>query len=119
VKCTIAVITKPIINSANKNTIISIINNINSISGGTGGQVTSYSPTATQLFSQQSRNFFLRGGQLLGFPISIGSASDITGALPTLSAITFDPTIDNYLITAVALMTVGDLVFQESILITN
>jgi len=95
------------------------INNINSISGGTGGQVTSYSPTATQLFSQQSRNFFLRGGQLLGFPISIGSASDITGALPTLSAITFDPTIDNYLITAVALMTVGDLVFQESILITN
>ena len=95
------------------------INNVNSITGGTGGQVTSYSPTATQLFSQQSRNFFLRGGQLLGFPVSIGSASDITGAIPTVSAITFDPTIDNYIIITVAGMTVGDLAFQESILITN
>lgn len=95
------------------------INNINSISGGTGGQVTSYSPTATQLFSQQSRNFFLRGGQLLAFPISIGAASDISGALPTLTAITFDPTVDNYIITTVGSMTAGDLVFQESLLITN
>lgn len=95
------------------------INNVNSITSGTGGQVSSYSPTATQLFSQQSRNFFLRGGQLLGFPISIGAASDISGALPTLTAITFDPTIDNYIITTVASMTAGDLVFQESILITN
>lgn len=86
-------------------------------SGG-GGQIASMQMGTTILYSPYSRRFTLKGGNVVGFPFTGNSISDIQSGA-TISSQAFDPTVINYFYVSVTLANILDSVYMNSIQITN
>jgi hypothetical protein len=86
-------------------------------SGG-GGQIASMQMGTTILYSPYSRRFTLKGGNVVGFPFTGNSISDIQSGA-TISTQAFDPTVTNYFYVSVTLANILDSVYMNSIQITN
>ena len=84
----------------------------------TSTQLSSTNLTATQISGNMDRVFEINGGNLKNrFPASASSFTDKTASGTTGLSVSFDPTIDNYLFTAVVLSNASDSVIRTQILI--
>lgn len=98
-------------------TIRCYLNSSVSLSGAL--QIAALTTALAQQYSQLSRNLFLKSGNILGFPFTGSTNSDVNFSSGTINSSAFNPTSNIYFIVAIQPSLSTDVCTQESILITN
>lgn len=93
------------------------LNSSVSLSGAT--QIATVTTPLAPQYTQLSRNLFLRGGNILGYPFISSINNDLGTSSGALSSVAFNPSNQIYFIVAIQPSLSTDTCTQESLLITN
>jgi hypothetical protein len=102
---------------ANTVSIKIYMNTSNSLSGAT--QIAVFNLASANTYAKITRSFLLDSGTIKGLGFATSSITDITTANNGLASASFNPAINNYIITTVTLANTADSVTQTSFIITN